>query len=403
MIKTPRIPSTLKSAQKFSYIILGLLIMMCLGTVYSWSIFRLRIESLYGIGSTLSGLPYMTSLAFYALFMLVSGRYIDRYSPRLIITIGASLIGSGWILSSFAPNIYAFTFFYGVISGTGVGIAYGVPMSVAAKWFPQSKGLAVGLVLVGFGLSPLVTAPIARILIVSIGAMKTFMVLGISFAILIPILSLPLTYPPASEENQFKKSNESQINKDKSTSQMLGSVSFKPLYINFLIGSMIGLMMIGMTSSVGVVFSELPQETVYALLPIFAIFNGLGRPLFGWLSDHISVSSAIKISYSLIILAAAIMIFSGKGIESFTISFSIFWFNLGGWLAIAPGATISLFGQRHYSQNYGVIFTAYGLGAIIGVLSSGALLDFLEDYRIIFGLIIALCIFGIFYSKKLEA
>ena len=393
------------ASQRNLYVLLGILIMLCLGTVYSWSIFRLHIEKLYGIGSTLSGLPYMTSLAFYALFMFISGRYIDRYSPKLVITFGAILISVGWIASSFAPNIYIFTLFYGVISGTGVGIAYGVPMSVAAKWFPKNKGLAVGLVLVGFGLSPLVTAPLARTLIVSIGAMKTFMVLGISFGILLPILSIPLTYPSEARQAKDKETKTILGNiQDMGTSQMINSDAFKPLYINFLIGSMIGLMMIGMTSSVGVGFSKLPSETVYTLLPIFAIFNGIGRPVFGWLTDRTSVQAAMKTSYIFIILAASLMIFSsGSSSTFFAVAFSIFWFNLGGWLAIAPGATISLFGTKHYSQNYGLVFTAYGVGAIVGVLASGALLDILKDYRIIFGLIIALCIFGIFYSKKLKA
>jgi MFS family permease len=405
MSNNPYISAKSNSSRRNFYVLLGLLIMICLGTVYSWSIFRLHIESLYGIGSTLSGLPYMTSLAFYALFMFISGRYIDRYSPRLIITLGATLIAVGWILSSFATNIYIFTLFYGVVSGTGVGIAYGVPMAVAAKWFPKNKGLAVGLVLVGFGLSPLVTAPIARSLIISIGAMKTFMVLGISFGVLLPILSLPLSYPQDTDELKTeKRDSTSSISVGMNTTQMMHSAAFKPLYINFLIGSMIGLMMIGMTSSVGVGFSNLPPETVYTLLPLFAIFNGVGRPIFGWLTDRTSILRAMNISYVLIILAASLMIFSGSGNAAFfAIAFSIFWFNLGGWLAIAPGATISLFGQKHYSQNYGVVFTAYGIGAIIGVLASGVLLDMLKDYRIIFGFIIALCIFGILYSRNMKA
>lgn len=403
MSNNPYISAKSNASRKNLYVLLGLLIMMCLGTVYSWSIFRLHIEKLYDIGSTLSGLPYMTSLAFYALFMFISGRYIDRYSPRLIITLGAGLIAGGWIASSFASNIYAFTFFYGVVSGTGVGIAYGVPMAVAAKWFPQNKGLAVGLVLVGFGLSPLVTAPIARSLIISIGAMKTFMVLGISFGILLPILSLPLSYPPEIDEKEVGKIDSTGIGGGMDTTQMIHSAAFKPLYINFLIGSMIGLMMIGMTSSAGVGFSNLPPKTVYTLLPLFAIFNGIGRPVFGWLTDRTSIATAMKTSYVLIILAAGLMIFSSGGSSTlFAISFSIFWFNLGGWLAIAPGATISLFGQKHYSQNYGVVFTAYGIGAIVGVLASGALLDILKSYLTIFGFIIALCLFGILLSRKMQ-
>jgi len=394
---------SLSSQRKF-YVLLGFLIMICLGTVYSWSVFRLHIQDIYKIGSTESGLPYMTSLAFYALFMFVTGKFLDRYSPRLVISVGGALIALGWISAAFAPNIFVFTFFYGVVSGTGVGIAYGVPLAIIAKWFPENKGLAVGLVLVGFGLSPLVTAPIARQLIVVMGAMKTFMVLGISFGILLPILSFPLNYPNKDKTSVDVPENHSAKNDSGfDTNEMIHSNSFKTLYINFFIGATIGLMMIGMTSSVGIGFSELPSETVYSLLPLFAIFNGVGRPLFGWLTDRTSVAKAMNFSYALIIMAALLMLFTSNGSAlPFAVSFSIFWLNLGGWLAIAPGATISLFGPKHYSQNYGVVFTAYGIGAITGVLASGALLDILNDYRMIFGLIIALCISGILFSRKME-
>ncbi|PLX29169.1 MAG: MFS transporter [Clostridiales bacterium] len=397
--------TTSLSSQRNIYVLLGFLIMICLGTVYSWSVFRLHVQEIYQIGSTESGLPYMTSLAFYALFMFLTGKILDRYSPKLVISVGGLLIALGWISAAFAPNIFIFTFFYGVVSGTGVGIAYGVPLALTSKWFPQKKGLAVGLVLVGFGLSPLVTAPIARQLIVMMGAMKTFMVLGVSFGILIPLLSFPLSYPKLSgNAGDARENHAAKDDTGVDTDEMIHSKAFKTLYINFFIGATIGLMMIGMTSSVGIGFSKLPPETVYSLLPLFAIFNGVGRPLFGWLTDRTTAARAMNYSYALIILAAVLMLFSGNGSAlAFAVSFSIFWLNLGGWLAIAPGATISLFGPRHYSQNYGVVFTAYGIGAITGVLASGALLDVLNDYRMIFGLVIALCISGILFSRKMEA
>jgi len=136
--------------QRWVYVILGIIIMMCLGTVYSWSVFRLHVEELYNVGTTQSGFPYMVSLAFYALFMFLTGKHLDKYSPRLIISFGSILVAIGWILSAYAPNIYILTITYGVIIGAGVGIAYGAPMTVVARWFPEKKGLVVGLILTGF-------------------------------------------------------------------------------------------------------------------------------------------------------------------------------------------------------------------------------------------------------------
>ncbi|MGV8980599.1 MFS transporter [Clostridium sp.] len=142
-----------------------------------------------------------------------------------------------------------------------MGIAYGAPMTVVAKWFPEKKGLAVGLVLIGFGLSPLITAPLARNLIETYGITKAFLILGISFALLIPLLSYPFRYPTDSENKSLETtSNKSEYIDNISTSKRIKSKNFKGLYFNFIIGTMIGLMLIGMTSNVGVELIKLSPK-----------------------------------------------------------------------------------------------------------------------------------------------
>ncbi|MGB5823534.1 MAG: OFA family MFS transporter [Proteocatella sp.] len=391
-----------KVLNRWIYVVLGIIIMMCLGTVYSYSVFRIPVEAIFGVGTTQSGLPYMTALACYAFFMFLTGKHLDKYNPRIFILIGGGLVSLGWILSSFAPNIYILTLTYGVISGSGVGIAYGAPMTVVAKWFPEKKGLAVGLVLIGFGLSPLITAPLARNLVEYYGIMNTFLILGLSFGVIIAILSYPFKYPSLQEESGLTSvKQEAVILNETDTKNMIKSGSFKALYINFIIGTMIGLTLIGLTNSVGVQLVGLPPKRVTALMAIFAIFNGIGRPIFGWLTDKLSSRKAMLISYSLIILSALLILSAGEGgLFKYAISFSIFWFNLGGWLAIAPTSTMKMYGIKHYSQNYGVVFTAYGIGAITGVVSSGMLLDAHGNFDYVFYFIIALALTGIAVTTK---
>ena len=107
------------SKARWLHVILGMVIMMALGTVYSWSVFRLPVEELYNVGAAQSGLPYMTALLFYSLFMFLTGRFLNTWSPRKTILTGVLLVSIGWILSAFAPNIQALTVTYGVISGAG--------------------------------------------------------------------------------------------------------------------------------------------------------------------------------------------------------------------------------------------------------------------------------------------
>lgn len=387
---------------RWIYVFTGIIIMMCIGTVYSYSVFRLPIEEVFNIGTTESGMPYMVALASYALFMLITGRFINRYRPKVLMIFGGLVVSIGWILSAFAPNIVVLTITYGIISGGGVGITYGVPMNVVAKWFPEKKGLAVGMVLIGFGMSPLVTAPIARGLVEQYGVRDTFLMIGICFGVLIPLLSLKFKYPLEEPRDYDKTSFLREEKLDVDTRGMIKSQSFKGLYVNFIIGAMIGLMLIGLTSNIGVELMKLSSKKVASLIAVFAIFNGAGRPIFGWLTDQLSPKKAILMSFGLILLASLFMLFAkeGDGVI-YTISFSIYWFNLGGWLAIAPASTLILYGDKHYSQNYGVVFTAYGIAAIIGVMTSGMLIDILGNYHYIFYYAIALSLIGIFSTIKL--
>lgn len=377
------------------YVFLGLVIMMMLGTVYSWSVFRLPVEELYSVGAAQSGLPYMTALLFYSLFMFLTGRYFKGWSPRATILVGSLLVSAGWILSAFAPNIQVLTVTYGVISGAGVGIAYGAPLAVVTRWFPEKKGLVIGLVLLGFGLSPLVTAPLARMLVEQYGVARTFLVLGIVFGMLLPMLSMPFKYPESEGAEGGGSSGVSAGARDVTSAEMMKSANFKGLYLNFIIGTMIGLMMIGLTSSIGTELIGMAQKDVVLFISIFAVFNGIGRPVFGWLTDRLSAKTAMLLSYAQIITAAGLMLSAKNGsIGLFAVAFAIFWFNVGGWLAIAPTATNNMYGPKHYSQNYGIVFTAYGIGAVLGVSSSGLLLDAFQNYDYIFYLVIASCLMG---------
>lgn len=395
----------IKSLNRWGYVLLGTTIMICLGTVYSYSIFRIPIEKAFKIGSIQSGMPYMMALAFYAFFMFVTGKYLDKFNPRYIIIFGGLLMSLGWILSAYAPNIFILTITYGLISGAGVGIVYGVPMTVVARWFPEKKGLAVGMVLIGFGLSPLITAPLTRIFVEQFGVMNTFQILGISFGIIIPILSLPFKYP--SESDMLKLNIARQITKslnELNTKEMLRSTDFKGLYVNFIIGTTIGLMLIGLTGSIGTKLIGLSLKEISLLMALFAVFNGIGRPIFGWITDKFRSKNAMYLSYGLIISSAILILFANEGdVLIYTISFSIFWFNLGGWLAIAPTSTLALYGTKHYSQNYGVVFTAYGIGAITGVLTSGLFIDVYQNYQYVFYYVIALCLIGILMASKLTS
>jgi MFS family permease len=186
---------------RWGFILVGLAMNLCLGAVYAYSIFKPAVEKVFGATAFQGNLPFMTFLFSFAVTMFFGGRIMERIGPRLLALGGGLIVGLGWILSSFATSIGMLVLTYGVIAGAGVGLVYGCPVALGARWFPDRKGLAVGLMLAGFGGSALVTGRIASLLIGDIQAIpvealarslpRTFLSFGVAFAALLALLALP--------------------------------------------------------------------------------------------------------------------------------------------------------------------------------------------------------------------
>jgi MFS transporter, OFA family, oxalate/formate antiporter len=379
---------------------LGSVVLLCLGTVYSWSIFRKPLEELFGISATQSLLPFTFLLVLYALLMPVTGFYIDKIGVGKITAIGGVVTGIGYILSSLTTNIILLTITYGVIAGAGVGIAYGVPLAVSAKWFPDRKGLAVGATAIGFGLSPLVTAPLAKSLIAAYGVLPTFTILGISLTAIILVISMTLKLPPKGWKPQGWTPRAIDELSGNQRRQLWQSPSFYALWLCYTIGTFVGLSAIGISSPVGQEIIKLDATTAAITVSLFAVFNGSGRPLFGWLTDRLQPKGAATISYVLILIASILMLNAREGQAlTYLVAFSLFWLCLGGWLAIAPTATLNLFDPEDYAKNYGIVFTAYGAGALLGTIATGQLRDLFGSYTYAFYPTAILAIIGIIIAQ----
>lgn len=375
---------------------LGIIVLLCLGTVYSWSIFRKPLEAAFKIGATDSLLPFTVLLVVFAILMPITGFYIDKFGSRLTTAIGGIVMGIGYILSGLATNISTLVLTYGIIAGAGVGIAYGVPLAVTAKWFPDKKGIAVGLTVVGFGLSPLITAPIAKILIDSQGVNQSLIILGIAFtAIVVAISTVLITPPPNWKPDGWNSPATSEISQN-NRMEMFNSPSFYGLWICYTIGTFVGLSAIGISSPVAQEIVKLDAMIAAETVSLFAVFNGLGRPLFGWIVDRFNPKFAAVANYILILFSSILMLNVGEGeIFTYLVAFCLFWLSLGGWLAIAPTATLNLFKANNYAKNYGIVFTAYGVGALLGTLIAGQVKDRFGSYTSFFYPTTVLAILGI--------
>jgi MFS transporter, OFA family, oxalate/formate antiporter len=373
---------------RWAFVLAGMLMNVCLGTVYAWSVFRKPVADKFStadvkITATQTLWPFMLFLALFTVLMPISGRIVQKVHPRTVSLVGSLIVAAGWILSGYATGVNFLNVTYGVIAGAGVGIVYGIPIAVVTRWFPDLKGLAVGLTVLGFGMSALVTAPLAKALIAASGILNAFLILGIAFLVSLVLMSLLMRFPPAGWRPEgWQGAAAAASERSFTPSEMLKTSSCYGLWLCFIIGSLSGLMAIGITKDVGTEIIKLDDATATGLLSFFALFNGGGRPLFGWLSDAIGHSKAAALSLLLIVLASGAMVLLARegSVVLYAACFAAFWMGLGSWLAIAPTATATYFGPKNYATNYGIIFSAYGIGAILATYSAGFAKDIFGSY-----------------------
>jgi MFS family permease len=190
--------------------------------------------------------------------------------------------------------------------------------------------------------------------------------------------------------------------------EMTKTKTFIGLWVCYTIGALAGLMAIGVAKPAGLeVAGSAGMDATSAgvlmtnlILP-FAFCNAVGRPIFGTLTDKLTPPRAAVLSYILIIAASLLVYMNPNSVNMYTIAFSLLWLCLGGWLAIAPAATASYFGTKDYARNYGLVFTAYGVGAIVGNLMAGAAKDMLGAYVKVFPYVALLSVLGIILALVL--
>ncbi len=392
-------------------VIVGLIIQLCLGAIYAYGVVRVPITAYFktfGLSPTAMDMtwPFIVFLLVFALAMPLAGPYIQKMGPRKVCMVGGALVGIGWFAASYATSPYMLIPLYGIIGGLGVGIAYGCPIAVSAAWFPDKRGLAVGLTVLGFGFSSALITQINKFLLAGgTGIMDILKIFGVAFLIVTVALSLLLKFPPAGwcpagwKPPAPKAGAAPAANLTRS--EMTKTTTFYGLWLCYTIGALAGLTAIGIAGPVG---QDMLKGAGYdaagatalitTLIIPFAAFNGFGRPIFGTLTDKLTPRNTALITYVLILVSCLLIYTNYTSATMYTIGFALLWGCLGGWLAIAPTATASYFGTKDYAKNYGLVFTAYGIGAVIGGIVSAQAKDILGGYQPFFLVVAALAVLG---------
>ncbi len=346
----------------------GLGINLALGVLYTWSLFKAAIEKEFGWKGAQLNDPYALCCLVFAFTMILAGRCQDKMGPRLTASLGGVLVGLGLLLVSTTNNYGTWLLGFGMLVGLGIGFAYASATPPALKWFPPAKtGLIAGLVVAGFGLAPVYLAPTSDYLLRHFGILKSMMIFGGAFAVIVCGLAQLLVNPTAEQiagiKAQAARSANSSPVVDCTPGQILRQPGFWLLWVIYFIGAGAGLMVI---SSVSGMAKKTMGDQAFIAVAVMAIGNAGGRIVAGVLSDKIGRRWTLM----LVLLVQAALMFiaipvtaSTEGAKFIIVLLATFiGFNYGANLALFPSFTKDLWGLKNFGMNYGVLFTAWGVG-----------------------------------------
>jgi len=347
----------------------GMGINLALGVLYSWSIIGSGMEKEWGWTAVMRSRPYALACLVFCLIMVPAGRMQDKLGPRLVAAIGGILVGAGMIVAGLMGNSQVgWIVGFGILAGAGIGFGYASATPPAVKWFPAAKtGLIAGLVVSGFGLASVYIAPLGNWLITSYGIETTAMAFGIGFFIVVVGLAQFLKPPPAGyiPAGQPLKATSSNKKEDFKPSEMLRTWQFYLLWFMYACGAGAGLMVISVAKNLGKV-SGAGVMAVTAL----AIGNGAGRIVAGVLSDKLGRKATMFIFFVFQAVMVILLAVAAKG-GTFgapmilSIMAALVGANYGSNLSLFPSATKDYYGLKNFGVNYGLVFTAWGIGGYI--------------------------------------
>lgn len=344
----------------------ALLIQLALGAVYIWSVFKEPLMDKFGWTPAATNLTFSISLLVFAVGTVVFGRLQDRIGPRWVATIGGLLLGLGLILASKTSSVGWLYFSFGILGGAGIGAGYVCPLATCIKWFPDKRGLISGLAVAGFGAGALIFTPVAKSLIASGGVLNTFAYLGIIFGICVILGAQLLTnpppgYKPAGWNPPVQADKKASANY--STGEMIKTPQFYMIWISYLFGCAAGLMIIGNALPIAKA-QGLGEALAASAIMTVSIFNAAGRLIWGGVSDKLGRTRTLTLVFLICGLTMmSLKLLSGPAI---LIGVSLVGFCFGGYLAVYPTITADYFGTRNMGMNYGMVFMAYGIGAVLG-------------------------------------
>lgn len=376
------------------FVVVGAVLMqLALGAIYAWSVFTPSLIEA-GWNKFQTQVVFSIGLVSFAISMVWAGKKLAKWSPMKLSLLSALVLGAGYAFAGFigGTNFAALCIFIGLIGGAGIGLGYVVPIAVGMRWFPDKKGFITGLAVAGFGFGAMAWVKLAGAwgnLISTIGISSTFSLYGLLLCLMIAVGGFWMRFPPEGwvPEGYHPETNPEAANdaeeKNFSTTEMLRTPQFYLIFATFTFSAAAGLMSIGLMKlypmealqASGHSMAEASAIAGTAMAVFFSLANGLGRIIWGTLSDRLGRKRSILLMTA--IQGATLLAFTAMAGNAFLlyVGATIIGFNFGGNFALFPTITADTFGTKSVGQNYPYIFLAYGAGGIGGPMLGGMLGD----------------------------
>ena len=395
-----------------------ILLHLCFGTVYAWSFFQVLLVDFAGWSYTDTSLSFGITIFTLGISAAWAGIMLPKIGPRKLALAGSALFSLGYLIAAWAlhtENLLLFWFGYGFVGGTGLGFGYVVPVATIANWFPGSKGLSTGLVVMGFGLGAMFLSSFLAPILLTVTEQNlttTFVYLGVFFACVLIPSSFFVTNPKSTRTTAAVLKPSTQVDESKYVQRCLQSREFIVMWLIFFFNIAAGISVISFQSPLlhdvwklndSSIEPELLAKYGAYLIAASSVCNGVGRLLWGLLSDRIG-----RVMVFRILLASQTVVFGILMTERDPFIFSILvcyvMLCFGGGFATMPPFVLDVFGSKRMSSIYGIILTAWSFAGILGPLYVGYLKDNYPNKTVIYCFLIGVAFLslGFIFSMLLN-
>jgi OFA family oxalate/formate antiporter-like MFS transporter len=359
-------------ANPWIQLILGVICMAAVANLqYGWTLFVNPIDAKYHWGRAAIQVAFSLFVLLETWLIPIEGYMVDRFGPKWVVIVGGILVGIAWVMNSVASSL-PLLYFGAAIGGIGTGCVYGTCVGNALKWFPGRRGLAAGITASGFGAGAAITIGPIRSMIDASGYEHAFLTFGLIQGGIVFVLGWLLLAPPPSLAALAVKP--SQTTHGYTPGDVLKSPVFYVMYVMFVLIAAGGLTMAASMAPIADDFkiSKIPVDLFGMLMPALGfalflnrIFDGVGRPFFGWLSDRIGREYTMALAFTLVAIALFTLSQSGRNPVVFVLLTALYFGVYGEIFSLFPATQGDTFGSKFAAANNGMLYTAKGAGSLL--------------------------------------